>query len=150
MVKFFIEREKKADQSSTAKAKYDCSQKTDSSVEIQNMSAVVPPSDAPSVLQKKTGQIFQNCAQQHGQQKYGHRSFSYAAEKQTEQKAPGSVNRKVRSFVYTSVDKSVFRDKKQQHFPEPPCKGDNEKKKDIKIETVGRRFFIHVFRMSDS
>ena len=111
MEKFFIEREKKADKSSTAKAKYNCSQKTDSSVEIQNMSAVVPPSDAPSVLQKKAGQIFQDCAQQHGQQKYGHRSFSYTAEKKTEQKPPGSINRKVRSFVYTPVDKSVFRDK---------------------------------------
>ena len=112
------------------------------------MTAVIPPADAPLMFEKIAGQIFQNCADGQGQRKYKKRSFFQTGKQHTEQNPAGSVNWKVRSLIYAAVDEGVLRKKEQQHFPEPACKGSNEKEKNIKIKAVGWVCF-HVLRMSD-
>ena len=101
------------------------------------MTAVVPPTDAPFAFEEKTGQIFQNCTCQHGECKYRQWFMPQSVKQQTEQKSACSVDRKIRSFVYASVNKGVFREKEQQYFPEPAREGGDEKEEDIIGKSVG-------------
>lgn len=101
------------------------------------MSTVIPPADAPLALKEKTGQIFQNRTDQHGKRKYRQWFLAQSVKQHTEQKPACPVDRKIGSFVYAPVDKGVFREKEQQHFPEPACEGGDEKEEDIKGKPVG-------------
>lgn len=92
------------------------------------MSAVIPPADAPFMLEKIAGQIFQNRADRQGQTEYKKRSFFQAGKQHTEQKSAGSVNWKVRSLIYAAVNEGVLREKEQQYFPEPASEGGDKEK----------------------
>lgn len=109
LVQLLIERQKQTDQNGSSQSEDHCAQKADPPAQIQEMTAVIPPADAPSVFQKDAGQVFEHCADSHGEQKYGQRSFSYAVKQHTEEKATDSVDGKVGPFKYAPVDEGVLR-----------------------------------------
>lgn len=122
-----IKGQQQADESRSSRSEDQSSQKTDSSVDVQRMTAVVPPPDSPSHFQKITGKIFQNGTQNHGKKKYEQGFFPERTEEKTQKQTSGSVYGKVRPSVYSPVNKGMIRNIKKQNFPDPSCKGQRKK-----------------------
>lgn len=110
-----------------AEAEADRACQADMSVHIADMSAVVPPADAPFPLQPYSGEVLQHSAQDAGKNENGGRVFSESVKQYDQYHTACAVDRKIGAPIYTSVYKSVGSNKIEQHFPEPPGESCAEK-----------------------
>lgn len=143
IIYFSVKRQKYTYQRCSPQAEDYRPQQADSSVYIQEMTAVVPPSDSPLKLQEITGQVFQNGTDGQRQPEGPEGLFLEGAEEKAQQKPANAVDGKVGSLIDAPVYKGMLRKKEQYHFPEPADKGKDKKQQGIIIKFAWYHFSLH-------
>lgn len=119
MVKPIENRLKKTYQQYPSNSKAYAAYKADLSVYIHEISVVVPPSYAPSALKPNCGSVFKSGADCCGKNKDPKRLSAFGAEQNKQNKSANSINRKIRSVIYTAVYKAAIGDKVKGSLPKP-------------------------------
>ena len=110
-----------------AHAEQQTGKQADTSADVQEFPAVIPPADAPCPFQYKTRQVFQERAEYHGKEKDAHRLVFPAPEQQSQQDTPAAIDGQPGTGQNPPVDKISVCCQIDAGYPQPSEKGKKEK-----------------------
>ena len=134
MVQLHITGQQIAVEQHAPQTKTDRPQQADAPVQIQEISAVIPPAHAPFPLQQEAGAILQHGTHQRRQQKCDKRPAMQSLKQKPKRQPAHPIDGQIGAIVHPSVDQSLPCHQIDCCLPQPACKGQQEKQQHIKVK----------------